>query len=125
MTSAPDGSVAVLCRDRFGGRVFTAVSTDGGAHFVAGSGSALGSADISAFAAASASVLFVSSDETYRSTDGGRHFARLSANSGSSPGPLGWLGFASATVGHGVSVDRRTLWLTTDAGRTWSSGRLR
>jgi photosystem II stability/assembly factor-like uncharacterized protein len=125
LTSAADGSASVLCQAR-GGTVqpFTATSTDGGAHFVPGSRTALGGANISAFAAASASVLLVSSDDTYRSTDGGRHFARLSANGGSSPGPLGWLGFASGSVGHAISVDRRSLWLTTDGGRSWTAGRL-
>jgi photosystem II stability/assembly factor-like uncharacterized protein len=126
LTSAPDGSVTVLCRPRTAsGRPFVAVSTDGGARFRAGSRTALGGADVSALGAAGASTILVSSDDTYRSTDGGRHFTRLSANSDSSPGALGWLGFASPSVGHGISVDRRTLWTTTDGGRAWVAGRLR
>jgi photosystem II stability/assembly factor-like uncharacterized protein len=125
LTSAPDGSFTVLCRVRSGaGRQFPATSTDGGAHFAVGSRSALGAAPVGALGAASARILLVSSDDTYRSTDGGRHFSRLSANAGSSPGALGWLGFASSTVGHAVSVDRRTIWTTTDAGHSWQAGRL-
>jgi photosystem II stability/assembly factor-like uncharacterized protein len=126
LTTAPDGSVTVLCRARVAsGRQFVATSTDGGVHFRAGSRSALGGADVAALGAASASTLLVSSDDTYRSTDGGRHFARLSANSDSSPGALAWLGFASPTTGHGISVDRRSIWTTIDGGRSWVAGRLR
>jgi hypothetical protein len=126
LSSAPDGTIAVLCTTRgTTGPQFVVTSHDGGAHFVAGGRRALGAAEISAFAAASASTLLVSSDDTYRSTDGGRHFARLSANSGGSPGALGWLGFASASVGHAISVDRRTIWSTMDGGRTWTAAALR
>jgi photosystem II stability/assembly factor-like uncharacterized protein len=125
LTTAPDGSVTVLCVVRGPGyRPFTATSTDGGAHFVAGSRTALGAAPVGALAAAARNRVFVSSDDTYLSTDGGRHFRRLSANGGSSPGALGWLGFASSTVGHAVSVDRRTIWTTTDGGRDWTAGKI-
>jgi hypothetical protein len=122
LSSASDGSLSILCTTRGDtGPQFTTTSTDGGAHFHTGYRKALGAAGISAFAAAASSTLLVSSDDTYRSTDGGAHFARLSANSASSPGQLSWLGFGSATVGHGISVDRRTIWTTTDAGVTWQA----
>jgi hypothetical protein len=125
LTPAPDGSVTVLCQERSAaGHRFTATSTDGGVHFRSGSRTALGAADVGAIGAASSSRILVSSDDTYLSNDGGRHFTRLSANGGSSPGALGWLGFASATIAHAISVDRRTIWTTTDAGRTWRAGRL-
>ncbi|HEX3335963.1 MAG TPA: sialidase family protein [Jatrophihabitans sp.] len=115
LTSAPDGSMSVLCMTRGEiGPQFTMTSIDGGAHFVTADRNALGSAAISAFATASARTVLVSSDATYRSTDGGGHFARLS------PGQVAWLGFASPTVGHAISSDRRTIWTTTDAGLRWS-----
>jgi photosystem II stability/assembly factor-like uncharacterized protein len=125
LTTAPDGSVTVLCRvrDASGGQ-FTATSTGGGGHFVAGSRAALGDAPVGAIAAAGRSAVFVSSDDTYRTTDGGRRFTRLAANGGDSPGALGWLGFASPTVAHAISVDRRTIWTTTDGGRRWTPGKI-
>lgn len=122
LSSAADGSISVLCTPRGqGGSQFTVTSSDGGAHFQPGSKRALGAATISAFAAASASTLIVSSDDTYRSTDSGRHFSRAAV----SPGMLGWAGFASATIGHAISIERRTIWTTTDAGRTWQAATLR
>jgi len=124
LAPAADAVVVVLCRNRTGARTFVAISTDGGAHFTAGSRTALGAAPVGALGAAGANDVLVSSDDTYRTTDGGRHFVRLGANGGSSPGSLGWLGFASPTVAHAVSLDRRTLWVTTDGGTSWRAGRL-
>jgi hypothetical protein len=124
LSVAPGGAVAVLCRLRgsdFG--PFVAVSTDHGASFHANPRRTLGSAGVDAFAAASATTVLVSSDDTYRSTDRGAHFARLGANGGNSPGLLSWLGFSSASVGHGVSRDRRSLWTTTDGGTHWTRHR--
>jgi photosystem II stability/assembly factor-like uncharacterized protein len=121
LSSAPDGSLTILCTSRTAsGNSFTTTSTNGGASFHPGSRTALGGGDISAFGAASSKIFLVSSDDTYRSTDGGRHFARVGSNSGGSPGQLAWLGFASTTLGHAVSIDRRTIWTTTDSGRTWN-----
>jgi photosystem II stability/assembly factor-like uncharacterized protein len=126
LTSAPDGSVTLLCRVRSAAaRQFTVTSTNGGASFTSGSRTALGSGEITALGAASSAILLVSSDDTYRSADGGHHFARLGAQGGSSPGQLGWLGFASSQVAHAISVDRRTIWVTTDGGRSWRAGKLR
>ncbi len=125
ISTSDDGAVAVLCTTRGGTQQsFIAISTDGGATFRAGSRTALGGAPVSALGLAASTTVLLSSDDTYRSTDGGRHFARLSSNGGSSPGVLGWLGFASSTVGHAISVDRRTIWTTTDGGRSWGSARL-
>lgn len=122
LTSAPDGSITVLCTPRSATRwQFTITSSDGGASFRTGDLKALGAAAITALGAASARTVLVSSDDVYRSTDSGHTFARLSANGGTSPGPVVWLGFASATVGHAISPDRRTVFTTTDAGRTWTS----
>ena len=122
LTTAPDGTVVVLCRNRVTGRQFVALSSDGGAHFTVGAKQALGAA-AAVIGAGSARDVLASSDDTYRSTDGGRHFVRLDAEGGSSPGELSWLGFASPTVAHAISVDRRTIWLTTDGGLTWRAGR--
>jgi hypothetical protein len=125
LSTSDDGAAAVLCTTRGGsGRSFVAISTNGGASFRAGSRTALGGAPVSALGLASSATVLLSSDDTYRSTDSAQHFARLSSNSGSSPGVLGWLGFASATVGHAISVDRRSIWTTTDGGRSWGSGHL-
>lgn len=126
ITSASDGSLTVLCTPRVeSGPQFTATSTDGGAHFAAGDRRALGAAGVAALAAASRKIILVSSDDTYRSADGGQHFARLGANSGSSPGPSRWLGFESASVGHAISRDGRTIWTTRDAGQAWTHVRFR
>lgn len=123
MATAADGSVTLLCTPRLTGsssRPFTVTSTDGGVAFQPGGRQALGSAPISALGAASASVLLVSSDDTYRSNDGGQTWARLGANAGSSPGVVSWFGFESSTVGRAISSDGRTVWTTLDAGKTWS-----
>ncbi len=123
MATAADGSVAFLCTPRQAGsssRPFTVTSADGGAAFQPGGRRALGSAPISALGAASASVLLVSSDDTYRSDDGGQSWHRLGANAGSSPGAVSWFGFESMTVGRAISSDGRTVWTTLDAGQTWS-----
>ncbi len=123
MATAADGSVTFLCTPRLAGsssRPFTVTSTDGGVAFRPGARQALGSAPISALGAASASVLLVSSDDTYRSDDGGRTWHRLGANAGSSPGAVSWFGFESTTVGRAISSDGRTVWTTLDAGKTWS-----
>jgi hypothetical protein len=124
LTTAPDGTVAVLCQDRRTQQKFVALSTDGGADFQPGAKNALGAAT-AAIGAGSARNVLASSDDTYRSTDGGRHFRRLGSNGGSSPGALSWLGFASATVAHALSVDHRTIWVSTDGGTNWRAGRLR
>jgi photosystem II stability/assembly factor-like uncharacterized protein len=124
MATAADGSVTLLCTPRLAdsaGRPFTVTSTDGGAGYRPGGRQSLGSARISALGAASASVLLVSSDDTYRSDDGGQTWRRLDANAGSGPGAVSWFGFESATVGRAISSDGRTVWTTPDAGKTWSA----
>lgn len=121
LSSAPNGDLVVLCRDRGApGRQFVITSTNGGTSFRAASRTALGSAAVDSLGAATAQVIVLTADDAYRSTDGGNHFARLGANAGSSPGRLAWLGFASPTVGHGISADRRSVWTTTNGGRSWS-----
>ena len=127
LSTAADGAAGVICRPRTGdtGWEFPMVSTSAGASFTPGNRQAFGNGSVQAFALASARIVLVSlADGTYRSTDGGQHFARLGANSGSDPGPLQWLGFASSTVAHGLSADGRTVWTTTDAGLTWTPARL-
>ena len=126
LASAPDGSITVLCTPHSeNGWQFTVTSTDGGATFHTGYRRALGAAPISALGAASASTILVSSDDTYRSTDGGRHFSRVSATNRSSVGRVRGMGFASSAVGHAMSLDGRTIWTTTDAGRTWRAATVR
>jgi photosystem II stability/assembly factor-like uncharacterized protein len=121
MTTADDGSVTLLCTPRLGsGPQFTVTSTDGGSTFRPGRRQALGSFSAGALGAASNSVLLVSSDDTYRSSDGGQTWSRLGANSGSDPGQVSWIGFENGTVGRAISTDGRTVWTTTDAGSTWT-----
>ncbi|MCU1658838.1 MAG: hypothetical protein JWO57_3494 [Pseudonocardiales bacterium] len=116
LASAADGSVTLLCTPRGSqGAQYTITSTDGGATFGAPDRRALGAAPVSAFGAASASVLIASSDSTYRSTDGGQTWRRV----GSLPGIVTWIGFESATVGR--ATDGRTVWTTRDAGLDWSA----
>src|SRR4029079_1464817 len=120
LSSAADGGLVLVCRDRGGQQgQFVITSTNGGASFRAASRTALGSALVESLGAATAQVIVLTADDAYRSTDGGTHLARLGANAGSSPGRLAWLGFASPTVGHGISADRRSVWTTSDGGRSW------
>ncbi|MGI8679869.1 MAG: hypothetical protein ACR2LX_14550 [Jatrophihabitans sp.] len=122
LSVAPDGSASVVCRPRLQqGHQFTVTTTDGGRTFHAGSRTALGAESVTAFGAASSRVLLVGLGDTFRSTDDGRRFARLGANGGSSPGNPHYVGFASSTVGHAISSDRRTLWTTRDSGATWTA----
>lgn len=116
ITTAADGSITALCtpRQQSQGWQFVTTSPAGGMHFTPGAEKALGAAQVSALAAASANTVLVSSDLTYRSTDGGRHFAKTAV------GPASWLGFESTTVGRAVTGDR-TVWTTRDAGQTWTS----
>lgn len=117
LTAAVDGSITILCTTRGGtGPQFTTTSTDGGATFVPGNRIALYGARVSAFAAASAGTVLVSSDRTYRSTDGGHHFVVTADIVG-----VQWLGFESNVLAHAISKDNRIVWTTHDAGRTWAA----
>jgi photosystem II stability/assembly factor-like uncharacterized protein len=120
MTSAPDGSVTVVCTPRGTDTAqFTATSTDTGATFHPGALDALSSRPVSALGAASRSVLLVADGSLLRSTDGGRSFSRPS--SGQGPGDAMWFGFESDTVGRSISAGGRTIWMTRDAGQTWTA----
>lgn len=117
LTTASDGTVFLVCRDRTSGRQAIAVSTDDGSRWTTGPAS-LGAADVTAFGAASASTMLVGTDDTYRSTDGGRRFTRPDGI-----GPVAYLGFASDTVAHAIAADGRTIYTSTDAGKTWQGVR--
>jgi photosystem II stability/assembly factor-like uncharacterized protein len=124
MATADDGSLTLLCKPRLADSTagqFTVTSTDGGATFRPAGRHALGDAPVSALGAASASVLLASSDDTYRSADGGKTWRRPGAQSGSSPGVVSWIGFETSTVGRAVSMDGRAIWTTADAGSTWTA----
>lgn len=115
LTTAPDGTVAGLCRQRAaGGRALLLTSSDGGASFHIANRRALGSADVALIAAASAQDLFADSDELYRSTDGGNHFGRVAG-----PAQPSFLGFETARVGRALTGSD-TVWTTRDGGATWS-----
>lgn len=118
MTTADDGSVTLLCTPRGGsGSQFTVTSTNGGTGFATGPRGALGKNVVWALGAASASVLLVSADDTYRSPDGGKSWHRLGAGR---PGQLSWIGFENASVGRAISRDGHTIWTTYDAGQSWT-----
>jgi photosystem II stability/assembly factor-like uncharacterized protein len=118
MTTAEDGSVSLVCAARGGAASsqFTVTSTNGGTTFARGSKGAFG--DVArAIGAASNSVLIVSADDTYRSTDSGKTWHPLGSTG---PRMVSWIGFENAVVGRAISTDNRTIWTTTDAGATWS-----
>lgn len=118
MTTAEDGSVAVVCAPRLGvaSGQFTATSHNGDTPFPPGTrGAFRGMA--SAVGAASGSVLLVSADDTYRSTNGGQTWHPMGT---AGPGQVSWIGFETSSVGRAISADSRTIWTTTDAGATWT-----
>jgi photosystem II stability/assembly factor-like uncharacterized protein len=95
---------------------FTATSHNGDTPFPPGStGAFKGMA--SAIGAASGSVLLVSADDTYRSTNGGQAWHPMGT---AGPGQVSWIGFETSSVGRAISGDGRTIWTTTDAGATWT-----
>jgi photosystem II stability/assembly factor-like uncharacterized protein len=117
MTTAEDGSAAVVCVPRGGAASgqFTATSGNGGKTFQPGARQAF--RDLAqVIGAASESVLLVSADDTYRSTNGGQTWHALGT---SGPGRVSWIGFEDASVGRAISEDGHTVWTTTDAGATW------
>lgn len=121
---APDGSISVLCTTRGGTDAqFTMTSTDGGGHFTAAP-SSLGAAPGDLLGAASASQLFVSLDELYRSTDGGKHWQRTRSQG---PDTASYIGFETPTVGRVLGLPANgtmgtpTVWTTTDAGQSWTA----
>jgi len=114
-STAPDGSLAVLCTVRGNsGTQFVETSDIGAHHFQAGAKDALGAAPVSAFGAASAQTVFVSSDQLYRSTDAGNSFHAVRQTR------MRWIGFASPAVGHALAAGGTSLWSTNDAGATWT-----
>lgn len=117
VAAAAGGTVSVLCASRDGtSPTFVAVSHDRGAHFARAPGS-LPPRSVHLLAGDPTSVLVAASDGAYRSTDGGAHWARIPDLSRS----VSFLGFESARVGRAVTAGGRTIWTTTDRGRTWQS----
>lgn len=126
MTTSSDGAVVIDCAIRdaaqpnFTGGL-TITSTDHGEHFVVPpSGGELG--PVSAFAAASASVqlAYAGSNsepaQLFRSIDSGDSWSAVPDLSGD----IAWIGFQTPTTGRAISEDGRTLWITHDAGATWT-----
>jgi hypothetical protein len=128
LSTAPDGSVSVLCTQRSAAALsFVAVSTDGGRTFRPGK--ALDNLEIQVGSASSSTVFVVGAvggrESLVRTNDGGQTWTVV-AQSGSMPAGFlprsGFLGFESATTGRWVSVsDPSTVWTTRDAGATWAS----
>jgi photosystem II stability/assembly factor-like uncharacterized protein len=134
LTTADDGSVAVLCTARSGGASVFATSTDGAATFR--SGKPLSSIT-RLVGAASASVVFVateqgttgiSASQLVRSADGGLSWNYVTPpvrSSGKQPG-VGYLGFENATTGRWVPYsDPSQVWTTSDGGASWTPYRFR
>jgi photosystem II stability/assembly factor-like uncharacterized protein len=122
LTSAPDGSVTVLCVPRGveNASAFTATSTDNGAIFQPSPGVSMGG--ITAIGSASATVLLAAwTDNTqlFRSTDSGRTWHQV-ATATKADAAVVFIGFETATVGRWVSNGGATVSTTTDAGLTWT-----
>jgi photosystem II stability/assembly factor-like uncharacterized protein len=120
LTTAPDGSVVAICAGRVAGAgYFVIVSTDHGRTFHAASRTALGAAAVSALGAATARDVLVMSDQLYRSTDGGNHFAKVVG-----PSQASFMGFETTSVGRVLS-GANTVWTTRNGGASWTSHRVR
>jgi photosystem II stability/assembly factor-like uncharacterized protein len=106
------GDLSVLCP--FGpDQSFVAVSTDRGSSFTArgtlpGSGADEIAGDPGTVLLAAGDGLWGHATGAVRSTDGGVSWQRVPGINGR----IEWLGFESATVGHIVSADGRTIWTT-------------
>ncbi|MGH2719079.1 MAG: hypothetical protein ACRDJU_10915 [Actinomycetota bacterium] len=127
MSSAPNGTLAMLCAVRDSGQDSVAVSTDGGETF----GPRQQAPQGEAFGVASPATLFVSSGTTLQASfDGGAHWATVATDpNGTSLGTAfpaaqaggvsPFLGFESATTGRWADEDQ-TVWTTNDGGHTWT-----
>jgi photosystem II stability/assembly factor-like uncharacterized protein len=123
ITTAADGSLAVLCLPRGGtGPGFTAVSIDGSGPFRAGRPFPFELVGGGMLGAASATVQLVLTDQLYRSADGGQTWRTVPAVT-LGPGEPTFVGFESETVGRVVTDAGRTIWTTRDAGLTWTQHR--
>ena len=120
LSVAPTGAAAIVCLIRGATATPSLItSADGGRSWRRPSGTSLGSAGAYAVGAATGATVVVSSgDATYRTTDAGARFQRVGA-----PAQLRSIAFESSTVGHAVANDRRSVWTTSDGGRTWSRHR--
>lgn len=122
-SQAPDGTFALVCMVRRGGRALSvATSDDHGATFTLSRMHELLTDDqrVWAFATASRHTELISIAQfgrgmhgtTYRSTDSGRTFTKVA-------GPLKSITFDTSTRGYGITTDERAIALTTNGGRTW------
>ncbi len=120
LSVAPSGAAAVVCVIRGASQLQTLITSgNGGRSFRVPARDGLGSSGAYALGAASGRRVVVSSgDATYRTADAGATFQRVGA-----PAQLTSVAFGSSSVGHAVSKDRRSIWTTTDGGRTWTQHR--
>jgi hypothetical protein len=131
VTTAPDGSVTVLCTMRVSTTSFTAVSADRGATFAAGK--VLTNLE-DRVGSASAAVSFLvgnigGRESLVRSTDRGRSW-QVVAQAGPSPAAYQqgapFLGFETSTTGRWVPTsDPATVWTTTNGGAQWTPNTFR
>jgi hypothetical protein len=120
ITTAPDGSVSLLCgsMNQGAGPEYISTSIDQGQTFTPAAASAGQSIDM--IGAASARVLVASAGGLSRSVDGGASWNQVLSPPTQTSG-FTFLGFESATTGRWVSGDASTVWTTHDAGQTWTS----
>jgi hypothetical protein len=121
---AADGSITLLCRARAaGGGQFTITSTDVGDSFRASA--PVGPQQGYVTGTASSSVLFMATDELYRSANGGRDWRPVVLGGEAANARTFHIDFQTLTRGHvlvqeqgGVSA---TIWTTVNGGATWRS----
>lgn len=120
-TIGTDGTVVVACatttRTNLVGSGATAISTDGGRTFHSPpNGGKLPVAELIA-AADNGIQLVVVRGTMYRSTDSGNSWKRVPELHN-----VTFVGFEDGQDGRAVADDGRTIWVTHDAGATWSGG---
>ncbi len=135
LASAPGGFFAALCSPHTGVGSFVVTSTDDGTSWQK-AGPLAAVQDLSQLAAASSSILAVSTGATsgagpftahlFVSTDGGQHWTRVASDSQQETpsGVPAWLGFETAQVGRWIG-DPHSVWTTNDGGAHWSQSPFR
>ncbi|HZE48844.1 MAG TPA: hypothetical protein VE074_04735 [Jatrophihabitantaceae bacterium] len=118
LSTGADGSVVVLCAPVGPATPAVYTSNNDATSFTPIAGLTTGNFD-GPFGAADGSTLFRSSSgQLERTTDEGKHWARVATDK--TKGVVAFLGFESPTVGRWVTGDGSTIYTTTDAGQHWT-----
>lgn len=126
-----DGAIALLCEPRGAAtNEFVQLSTDTGNQWRFGA-ALTGGGPTQTLGGASSSLLLVSTDAFYRSTDGGMTWAEVGASHGpgstAGPAKAWWIGFENTSTGRVIAQDAagdgpsNTIWTTHDGGQTWTA----